>query len=964
MPSVKTILENPLTISSLVELDLSYQDIKLENLKELINVLAANTTLTILNLSGNHFGNPGFQLLINSLPNISTLILRDCNITTLDSSPTISNLQNLDLANNRVDNKGVEQLVIIKLLTLSLAGNQCEDAVAITLAKSDSLISLTLSHNKIMSDGCQALSENSSIKTLNLNYNFIYTKGVIYLANNKIIESLSVAGNSIDENGILALAYNNHSITFLDLSYNFVNDAGFGALGSNINLKHLDVGFNQITYKGAKLFVENNISLSALIICHNLLGDAGAVIILKHATIVKLDLSGNSIGFAGGRAAFQNTVLTSLAISSNMLGETGGIMLAQSATLKELYISYNEIGDDAAAIFTDNKTLETLNLNYNSITEKGRQLLTNNKAIKNLILSEEQPPEFTSENLVTMFLLAESFQCISDIDGTIQFFNPAFSRVLGYRTDELLSKSAYDFLHPADFAAEKKRDEDKSLVHNYQNRYRCSDGTYRTFHWRSQLKNNRRYADGHDVTERLFDHQESLVTLKKHSDNLLQESRDNIERQTIFMAHLSHEIRNPLSGITGLLDICIQQIVVLEKLISQLSGSLSPSHKLRLNSAIEEIKDNLKSMIICADYQLLILNTNLAIIKITDKNFKLDTIIFDLKKTLSEVTPMLAMQATLKGITISISTPDVKEIWVKGDSLRLKQIIMNLLGNAIKFTDKGTISLSLNILENNDDITKIQIIVKDSGIGLTTAEQAVLFGRWIQANHSIESQYGGSGLGLHLAKQIAIAMHGNITVVSEIGNGSTFSVTADLNTLSKDERDELETKEEARNTLSPLVIPTGAFGLLAVKPRQKLTVLVVDDNLINRKVLIRILVTAGHECVEAVDGVEAVEIFSSNKRINLILMDIQMPRKNGLEATSEIRAIEKKLDLNLHIPIFAITANAQEFDIKNSNEAGMDGHFIKPVDKIAMLASIDSLIIVRLPDIPISRSTTAPNVRC
>jgi PAS domain S-box-containing protein len=957
MPIDKSILEQlKLNQASLAELDLSYRELTIEDLRELITALTDNTNLSILNISGNHFGNAGFQLVISSLLTIERLIARDCDITSFEKYPSASKLLHLDLANNKFNLIGAELLATAPLQSLSLAGNHCNDDVAIVLAKSITLTKLILSHNKIKIKGCEALAQNTSIKELGLNYNNIQTEGANALALNQIIEILCVAGNAINEMGILSLACHNTTILTLDVSYNFVNDESFGALGKHPSLINLNVGYNLITYKGAQLFATNNKSLLSLIICHNLLGDSGAIAILKHSTIKRLDLSGNSIGFSGGRAAYKNEVVTSLILSTNMLGETGGIMLAQNTTLTELYLSYNGIGDDAAAIFADNHTLETLNLNYNTITEKGRGLLVSNKAIKSLIISEEQPPEFTSENLVTMFLLAESFQCISDLDGTLQFFNPAFSRVLGYSSDELLATSALDFLHPDDKTAELSRQKETALIHVYENRYRCSDGTYRTFQWRSQVKNNRLYADGHDMTEYRLIEQATILNLKKNAENLLQEAKDNSDRQADIMSFLSHEIRNPLSGITGLLDISINLVIKLEKKIALLPEDAAKP----LQDIVDEIKDNLKKMVICADYQLRVLNTNLDLGKVTDKNFKLAEKVFDLKHSLAEVILILRVKAILKGIAINIITPEKTELWVKGDDLRLKQVIMNLIANAIKFTKKGSIEVTLMIQETTTGITRVQLDVKDSGIGLTPKELTRLFGRFIQAHDTTESQYGGSGLGLHLAKRITQAMHGDITVISESGVGSTFSAVVEFATLSKPERDEIEYKEEAKNSFPVIAVPTGAIGLFAVKPMVKRTVLVVDDNLINRKVLIKILVAAGHTCVEAIDGQKAVDIFLINKKISLILMDIQMPIKDGLEATIEIRALEATLNLP-RIPIFAISGNAQAKDHKAARDAGMDKYFNKPYDKNELLAAIDLLPEVNiLHDMELERSNTAP----
>jgi len=196
--------------------------------------------------------------------------------------------------------------------------------------------------------------------------------------------------------------------------------------------------------------------LDHLNISYNLLGDDGAAILAHSKNFTWLDISGNQIGPLGAEALAKNTHLKTLILSSNVVGDKGAIALAQNTTLVQLFLSYNHIGNNGSLALSQNKTLDTLNVNYNFIAEEGREALCQNKIIKSVSISIEQPPEFTSENLSTTFLLSQDFLCIQNIEGIVQFFNPAFSRVLGYSDDELLAKSVYEFLHPDDRFSEKK----------------------------------------------------------------------------------------------------------------------------------------------------------------------------------------------------------------------------------------------------------------------------------------------------------------------------------------------------------------------------------------------------------------------------------------------------------------------------------------------------------------------------
>jgi PAS domain S-box-containing protein len=963
MPINKLILDQlKANNNTLNNLDLNFSELSIEELQEIIACLSNNTHLAVLNVSGNPIGNAGIKLLTNSKLQISTLIASDCNITSLESFDVDSKLLNLDLTNNAIDINSAILLGKSQLESLLLASNHCSDDVAIAIAKSNTLTSLTLSHNHIGIVGADALSKNTSVKKLILNYNQIQTDGAIAFSTNHVIEYLGLAGNGISEKGIISLAHNNIHLTTLDVSYNFVNDNGFAALGTHPSLISLNVGYNQITFKGAQDFVSNNKSLilKTLIICHNLLGDSGAIALFKHASIENLDMAGNGIGFPGARAGYLNKKVRCLTISTNLLGDTGGIMIAQNETITELYASYNGIGDAAASVFAENQTLRMLNLNYNMVTETGRKLLLDNKSIIKLTISEEQPPEFTNENLDTIFLLSESFLCISDhTGGTLQFFNPAFSRVLGYSNDELLAKSAYNFLHPKDRAAQKHRGDEKTPIHYFENRYQCADGSYVTIQWTSRIKGNRRYAVGSNITEYRQNEQAASVAQLMSDSNLLKESQENARRQANFIAQLSHELRNPLSGISGLLDICIQQIIDLEFLISIVGNIDLPEFQTRLVVCAAELKENLQNMIICAEYQKAILNDNLDIVKMTENNFQLEQRPFELKKIISDVLPMMNAKAMKKEIKINTVVPEQKEIWVQGDALRLKQILMNLLGNAIKFTEKGSIGIGLLIIESTLEFIRIQISISDTGIGLSKENQQRLFSRFSQAHHSSEGQYEGSGLGLYLAKQMAIAMHGDITVVSELGEGSTFTAEVQLANLTAKQKVDADEKNENIGDLSTLSIPA-SLGLFAVKPANKYTILVVDDNALNRRILIRMLKATGHTCIEAINGQGAVDVYSEShdnetNKIDLILMDVQMPVKDGIEATIEIRELERKFNWK-RTPIFAITADAlKEAQLKGLT-AGMDLYLIKPVVRHDLLSAIGALKI--FPELEIARAYT------
>jgi len=566
-------------------------------------------------------------------------------------------------------------------------------------------------------------------------------------------------------------------------------------------------------------------------------------------------------------------------------------------------------------------------------------LILDNKHFTKVIISVEQPPEFTEDNLNTIFLLSESFLCISDKKSTLQFFNPAFSRVLGYNDDELLAKRALDFLHPLDKEdAKKKLWEEKTPFSTYENRYQCKDKSFRTIRWTSHIKNHRQYAVGTDITETRKTENETLFAARLSDLRHLQEVEAYSVRQTEFIAQLSHEIRNPLSGIYGLMDILKDQIKQVEDLVEELHSVTSPVLQASLASSFTSIQESFTSMIDCAEYQKAILNDNLDISKISEKKLILENNPFEIKKALKHVLKMLQATADRKGLVLTFASPEQPEqIWVKGDSSRFQQIFMNLIGNAIKFTETGNIDAKLALIsdikcpDSNFIDAKIDII--DTGIGLSEEELKHLFERFSQATPSTSGHYGGSGLGLYLAKQLALAMNGDIRVTSVYGKSSTFSVNLRFGTV------QLQENDVKANVDSELGSNTSNNAPTSSKKRK---VLIVDDNMINLKILTHILKDC--LCQTASNGLEALDAFA-NETFDVILMDIVMPKMDGITATKEIRKQEKEQN-RLKTPIFAISANALARDQIQGLEAGIDLFLTKPFKKHEIrdkIANLDNL---------------------
>ncbi|MBF0197885.1 MAG: response regulator [Planctomycetes bacterium] len=254
----------------------------------------------------------------------------------------------------------------------------------------------------------------------------------------------------------------------------------------------------------------------------------------------------------------------------------------------------------------------------------------------------------------------------------------------------------------------------------------------------------------------------------------------------------------------------------------------------------------------------------------------------------------------------------------RGDPIRIKQILNNLLDNAVKFTEKGSISLNVNSKppeDNTSNQIRLFFEIEDSGIGLSHEQCEMLFNPFSQADSSTTRKYGGTGLGLAICKDLAKLMHGSIEVSSVIGEGSTFSFNILLN----------KTTQKA-STLSK---PTVQKSDTNTEETNQYRVLVVEDNVVNLMITGKMLNKMGIAFDKALDGVMALRSFSGRTQYDLILMDCMMPKMNGYEATEKIRSLEKEENLG-NIPIIALTANAMQGDRDKCKKSGMNDFISKP----------------------------------
>ena len=366
-----------------------------------------------------------------------------------------------------------------------------------------------------------------------------------------------------------------------------------------------------------------------------------------------------------------------------------------------------------------------------------------------------------------------------------------------------------------------------------------------------------------------------------------------------FLSRMSHEIRTPLNAIIGMAHI----------------AKKSAGDKGKTVSSVDEIFSASKHL-------MGLINDVLDLSKIQSGKMELVMEGFTLTQTIHEIEALIYSRCMEKEITFEIDVAQLPEIAVIGDKLRLKQVLINLLGNSVKFTQKGgEIKLSIDVLEQGVEDITLKFSVYDNGIGMTAEQQSHLFVAFEQGDSSIAISHGGTGLGLAISQNLVHAMDGEITVESALGEGSMFSFTLKF------------AKTDMQETIQNHGIQIEKLDLTGKR------ILLVEDIEINRFILKELLIDTHVEIDEAVDGADALRIFknSTSGQYDLIFMDVQMPNMDGYQTTEAIRQLDHPDAKS--ITIIAMTANAYREDIERALKAGMNGHIAKPID-IEMIMKI------------------------
>ncbi|MBV8648927.1 PAS domain S-box protein [Paludibacterium sp.] len=490
-----------------------------------------------------------------------------------------------------------------------------------------------------------------------------------------------------------------------------------------------------------------------------------------------------------------------------------------------------------------------------------------------------------------------------DENGIIRLFNPAAEILFGWSRDDMIGQHIGTLIEAYRFPAQRFCEgflavaEEHVVGRGREVIARKQDGA--TFPANVSMGHTE-LGDGHHF----FVASISDITEQKQIENKLKKAKEEAEAgarsKSLFLANMSHEIRTPMNAVIGFAEVVLQD------------AALSPTSRRHLEVLLNSARSLLN-----------IINDVLDISKLDSGKLKLEAIGFHLANTIKEALSTIEHKAYEKGLALELAVDGDVNVRRIGDPTRVRQVILNLVSNAIKFTEHGRVRVTVH---NDEPPGSLRIAVHDTGIGMSATQLAHVFEVFTQADDSTTRRFGGTGLGTTICKEIVELMGGRIWAESEQGVGSVFSFIAVLPEAPAGMKCLNDAEERSLQSY--------------VSPRL-FRILLCEDIETNATLAMLRLGGIGHDVAWVKNGREGFEATQAGD-YDLVLMDVMMPEMDGLEATRRIRAAEK--DTGKHIPILALTASVMQEDLEHCREAGMDGHAAKPIDFELLLNIMDSLV--------------------
>ncbi|MFZ3273321.1 MAG: PAS domain S-box protein [Lutibacter sp.] len=486
----------------------------------------------------------------------------------------------------------------------------------------------------------------------------------------------------------------------------------------------------------------------------------------------------------------------------------------------------------------------------------------------------------------TILNSVDSMLMVSDQEGNIIYSSPAVEKMLGYKVNDILGDKWWKLT----YENQQEEQQVKNAIYNFvffnksdstdisKRKIKTANGDYKWIEWQLSKGANGTYISiGTDISQRIA----TELELKKAKDS----AEQSLKVKNEFLANMSHEIRTPLNAVIGFTDLLLET-------------QLNPEQRMHL----ETMRNS-------GEILLSLINNVLDLSKLESEKLKIEEIPFNLHKSFDNVLKLMKLRADEKRISLDLKIEPNTPAQFLGDPTRIEQILLNLIGNAVKFTNKGSVQVTLKQLHETDDTSEIYFEVRDTGIGIVSNKINTVFGAFSQAKSDTSRIYGGTGLGLTIVKKLVGLLNGVIKVESIFGEGSVFKITLPL-------------KKDLANSNLAEIEP----AFLMTEPLE-LSILLVEDNKTNQLLAKTRLERWKCNVDIANNGIEGVKKVQKNM-YDLILMDIQMPIMDGYEATKIIKNdISKKV---AQIPIIAMTAYATNVDIKRAKNAGMDDYIFKP----------------------------------